>query len=98
MINPKDRYKQEQTLYDRLDKAGILPDDYEGAVVITGYDAACIGYSDDGRLVYDYDLLVAEEMNAYGVDWETAADYVEYNIVGGYLSTGMRHPYIVHMI
>lgn len=94
MINPKDR----ERIQPRLDAAGIQPDDYEGAVTITGYDSACIGYTDDGHLVYDYDLMVEQEMLAYGVDWETAAEWVEYNVIGGYLSTGMRHPYIVHMI
>lgn len=89
-----------RTLIQRLDDAGIPAEEYEDAVQIDGYDSACIGYSDDGHLIYDYELLVADTMDMSGgdTDWESAEEYVQYNILGAYLSTGERHPIIIHTI
>lgn len=86
-----------RTLVQRLDDAGIPAEEYDDAIAIGGHDSACIGYSDDGHLVYDYDLLVANLLDAE-TNMEQARDAVDYNIVGGYLGTGERHPIIIHTI
>lgn len=45
------------------------------------YDSAIIGVSDDGRVVYDYDMMIQSLMSEDGISAEDAADFVSYNSI-----------------
>lgn len=85
------------TIDERLDAAGFEEEAYGDAVTIEGYDGACVGYSDDGRLVYSYERMIAIEMED-GATREEAEDYLHYNVLSSYLSTGSRHPVIFYTV
>lgn len=53
----------------------VLSDDY--------LDAALIGIDQDGKAVYDYDLLVQAFMDG-NKDWteEDAIEWIDYNVLG----------------
>lgn len=86
------------TLVDRLEAAGFIQETYEGAIQITDFEDSCIGYSDDGHLVYSYERMVEQIMTEEGCTREDAADYLDYNIMHSYRGTGARHPIIMHEI
>jgi hypothetical protein len=46
------------------------------------YDKAIVKRSKDGCLTYNYDLLVLVTIRVHGFDYETAQEWVDYNIVG----------------
>ena len=45
------------------------------------YDDAIIGTTHDGRVVYDYDLMVGVLMERDGMTWEEAAEFIDYNTI-----------------
>lgn len=45
------------------------------------YDTACIGISEDGRAVYDYDLMVEYLIETDGMTDEDAEDFIGYNTI-----------------
>lgn len=53
------------------------------ARLIDGCARAVAGVSEDGRIIYDYGRLVELFMSHEGMDEGTAAEYVDFNIVGG---------------
>lgn len=56
---------------------------YEDALVFDNpsYDSAIIGVSADGRVVYDYEMMVHSLMTENGISVEDAADFVNYNSI-----------------
>ena len=56
---------------------------YEDAVVFENpdYDNAIIGVSSDGRVIYDYDLMIEHLMRKDGMDEMEAADFIGYNTI-----------------
>ena len=67
-----------------LSKRDILCDmGYEDAVVFENpdYDSAIIGVSSDGRVVYDYDLMVEHLMRKDGMKDLEAVEFIDYNTV-----------------
>ena len=56
---------------------------YEDAIVFDNpsYDRAIIGVSDDGRVIYDYEMMIQCLMTEDGMSVEEAADFVSYNTV-----------------
>lgn len=65
---------------------------YEDAVVFDNpsYDEAIIGVSDDGRVVYDFDLMVQCLMKEDGMSDLEAMDFICYNTIRalGYIEDG----------
>lgn len=51
---------------------------YEETVVFEdpSYDTACVGLTDDGRAVYDYDKMIEHLMEVDGMDADEAADFI----------------------
>jgi hypothetical protein len=49
---------------------------------LPNYDAAIIGYTINGRPVYDYSLLVAEIERRENCDAYEAAAWIDHNFVG----------------
>ena len=54
---------------------------YEDALVFENpdYASAFIGVSDDGRAIYDYDLMVLHLMTVEGWDEDEAIEWIDYN-------------------
>ena len=69
----------------------------EGAAYLTEeyYDDAAIGYTDDGRVVYDYDLLV-ECLMKEDMSEIDAIEWVEYNILRSIPYCGEQAPIVIH--
>lgn len=61
----------------REEIAQLSPD----AVILddASFDASIIGFSNDGRIVYDYYLMVDELMKDDDISEEDAIDYIDYN-------------------
>lgn len=67
-----------------LSKRDILCDmGHEDAVVFENpdYDSAIIGVSSDGRVVYDYDLMVEYLMRKDGMEDMEAVEFIDYNTI-----------------
>ena len=76
-----------------LSKREVLCDmGYDDAVVFENpdYDEAIIGISSDGRVVYDYDLMVECLMQEDGMDELEAMEFIDYNTIRAaeYISDG----------
>ena len=58
----------------------------EEALVAKEFEDALIGYTNGANLVavYDYDMCVHILME-YNMTYEQAIEYMEYNVVGGYV-------------
>ena len=56
---------------------------YEDAIVFDNpsYDSAIIGVSDDGRVVYDYEMMIQCLMDDEGMSEIDAADFISYNSI-----------------
>ena len=46
---------------------------------IPSYDNSIVGITDDGHIVYDYDLMVKEFMSENTVNMKDAIEFIEYN-------------------
>lgn len=46
------------------------------------YDSAIIGISDDNRVIYDYDKMVAHLMEVDGMEMLDAMEFIDYNTLG----------------
>ena len=70
--------KRKPTNRHRLALAG-----YEQSIFFSNpsYDSAIVGVSTDGRVIYDYDLMVADFMHANHCSYEDAVDFIEYNTI-----------------
>ena len=56
---------------------------YEDAVVFDNpsYDSAIIGVSDDGRVVYDFEMMVQSLMKEDGMSELDAVEFIGYNSI-----------------
>lgn len=73
-----------------------LPED---AIVFDNmsYDGSIVGVTTDGRVVYDYDKMVEELMEDEGWSCEEAAEWINYNTIGG-LPCDENGPIIMYSI
>ena len=46
------------------------------------FDSAIIGISDDNRVIYDYDKMVAHLMDVDGMEMLDAIEFIDYNTLG----------------
>ncbi len=76
----------------------LLENGYEGTKYLTdfSYDDALIGVTDDGRAVYDYDLMVEWLMDTEGWSEEDAIDWIDYNTIRALPYMGPDGPLILH--
>lgn len=60
-----------------------IAEEHEEAVVfnVPNYDNAIVGLSGDGRVIYDYDLMVKELAEKTALTEEEATQYVDYNTI-----------------
>lgn len=78
----------------------ILDAGYEDVVIFKdeGYDDALIGISEDGRAIYDFDLMVEWLMKVDGITSEEAMEWIEYNTIRSLPYTGSGAPIIMYRI
>lgn len=61
----------------------FIAEEHEEAVIfnVPNYDNAIIGISDDGRVIYDYDLMVKELTNDTALTEDEAIQFLDYNTI-----------------
>lgn len=78
----------------------LLENGYDGVKFLTNYsyDSALIGVTDDGRAVYDYELMVEWLMDTEGWSYEDAAEWVSYNTLRALPYMGEDAPIVVNRL
>jgi hypothetical protein len=78
----------------------LLENGYDGVKYLTNYsyDKALIGVTDDGRAVYDYELMVEWLMDAEGWSYEDAAEWVSYNTLRTLPYMGEDAPIVINRL
>lgn len=76
----------------------LLDAGYDGIKYLTNYsyDDALIGVTDDGRAVYNYELMIEWLMNEEGWTDEEAVDFIEYNTIRAIPYFGEGAPIIIY--
>jgi hypothetical protein len=71
---------------------------YEDAVIFRNpdYDSAIIGVSDEDRVVYDYDEMIASLMLEDDMTIEEAMDFINYNTIRALPYAGADGPIIIY--
>lgn len=71
-----------------------------GTIVLDNpsFDNSIIGISFDGRLIYNYSLMVEEMMIEDECSYEDACDYIGYNTIRSLPYFGDKRPIIVDVI
>ena len=78
----------------------ILDAGYEDVVILSNesYDDALVGISDDGRAIYDYDLMIKWLMdNEQWTDTE-AIEWIEYNTIRALPYAGEKAPIVMYRL
>ena len=79
----------------------ILDAGYEEVIIFSGdsYDDALIGISEDGRAIYDFDLMVKwlmdQDPEMTDID---AIEWIEYNAIRSLPYVGEKHPIIMYPV
>ena len=62
-------------------KTKLCDDGYEMAVVLENpdYAEAAVGVTDNGKVVYDFGLMVEHLVSKDGMSYEEAVEFIEYN-------------------
>ena len=83
------------TAEERLLNAG-----YEGIKYFTNYsyDGALVGVSEDGRAIYDYNLMIDWLMEEEGWSEDEAIDWVNYNTIRALPYMGDGAPIIMYSL
>ena len=76
----------------------LLEHGYENVkyLVNYSYDDALIGVSDDGRAIYDFDLMVEWLMTKEDFTYEEAIEWIEYNTIRALPYYGEDAPIIMY--
>lgn len=85
---------------ERITAAKRWPDGYEDTILLDNYsyDTALIGVTEDGRAVYDYELMVQWLMKEEGWDEIDAVEWIEYNTIRALAYMGDAAPIIIHRL
>ena len=63
------------------------------------YDSAIIGYdANDNRIIYDFDLMIEHLIDADGMTYEEAVEFIEYNTLRAIPYAGDRAPIVLNKI
>lgn len=84
-----------EELQDKLLDAG-----YDETILLEDYDyaSAFIGVTEDGRAVYEYGKMVEWLMAEEGWDYETAAEWIDYNTLRALPYGGHHGPIVIYSI
>jgi hypothetical protein len=67
------------TIKEKLSE--INPD----AILWDGLDSAIIGFTNDGKAVYDIDKMIIETQQMNDISFEDATEWVDFNILNAYV-------------
>lgn len=83
------------TLKERLVEAG-----YEDTLIFSvfSYDTAFVGISDDGRAIYDYELMVEWLCQKEGFSEDEAREWIEYNTIRALPYGGPGAPIVLYRL
>ncbi len=78
-------------------KEALVAEGCEGAVVFVDSDylEAVVGYDEEGRVVYHYDLMIQCLVDE-GMDEEEAIEWISYNTIRALPYMGDKAPLIIH--
>lgn len=62
------------------------------------YDDAIIGYTDEGRVVYDYDAMVKCLIDRDGMDEFGAIEFIDYNTIRALPYAGEKAPIVMNRL
>lgn len=68
----------------------LVDNEYEDTIIYDGpadYASAFIGVSQDGRAIYDYNLMVQSLIDE-GMSEEDAVEWIDYNTAGAWIQDG----------
>lgn len=84
-----------ESLKDYLCESG-----YEESVVFENPDylSAVIGVDTNGRVIYDFDLMVEFLMKEDGMDYDEAVEFIDYNTIGSLPYAGENAPIVLYHI
>lgn len=71
---------------------------YEDTIVFDNpdYASAAIGFTEDGRLIYDYDLMTDWLIEHDSMSPEEAMEFIDYNTIRAIPYMGSMAPIILH--
>lgn len=78
-----------EKLADYMQDDTIIFADYD-------YEDACIGISEDGRAVYDYDKMILWLTKTKGYTEDEAVEWIEFNTIRALPYMGDMRPIILH--
>ncbi len=81
-------------LADKIQSAGFDPD----CVVrfdCPSFDDAAVGMTSDGRLVYDYGLMIKSMARKDGISEEDAMEFIDYNTIRSIPYAGENAPVVM---
>lgn len=84
-----------EKLIDEIEAAGFSPDEVV-RFDSPQYDDAAVGITDEGRLVYDYDLMVKSLAAQDGISDDEAAEFIDYNAMRSLPYVGKGAPIVFH--
>lgn len=78
----------------------LLDNGYEGIKYLTdySYDTAVIGVTNDGRVVYDFDLMVEWLIDKEGFSETDAVEWIDYNTIRALPYMGGDAPLILYKL
>ena len=78
----------------------LLDAGYEDIIIFKNFDYedALIGVSDDGRAIYDYDLMIKCLMDEEGWSLEDSIDWVNYNTIRSLPYAGNKAPIVMYRL
>ncbi len=73
---------------------------YEEAVVFEtpDFDAAIIGVSEEGKIVYDYEAMVEQLCQKDGMTRDEAVEFIDYNTIRALPYAGENAPVIMYRL
>ena len=63
----------------------IVKENYPEALIADGFDAAIVGYTFQGKLVYEVHKMIKILMTRDKMSEEEAHEYIDYNVLGAYM-------------
>ena len=71
---------------------------YENSTIFENpsYDAAIIGVSTDGQVIYDYDKMIGCLMDEDNMTYDEAVDFIDYNTIRALPYAGEGAPIVMY--
>lgn len=78
----------------------ILDNGFEDVIILKdySYDSALIGVSDDGKAIYDYEMMIEWLIEEEGWTIGESVEWLEYNCLRAIPYMGDRAPIIMHRL